>query len=213
MKIGNLKEAWEQNLQESKNKPLWQKTLVAVGILLAIVAAVGLLSPDSERNFEEGKQAGISVAQASPTAVSPSPAADSKQKLLEDLQEIIDYNQKLEKILTENGQLSTDIGRLLGKWPNLTDQEIIKFVSLTIAAEGSHKALEEITPPQGLTNIHNKYVKSYKTFGGAMPTLRSGLYNDDPELISLATGKIGEATDLLNEAAEDLNTFTKSLEN
>lgn len=150
---------------------------------------------------------------SSSASVIPSPTSTPKLELSEDPQKYIDYSQKLSTILGENGKLATDIGNLVGKWPDLTGQELVKLAALTVAAESSHEDLESITPPIELLSIHKKYVDGYKIYGEAMPILRDGLDADDPALISRATSKVKESGRLLEEANKKLDAFSKSLGN
>lgn len=84
MVVRSIKEAWDSSYRESQNKPWWHKLLVVLVLLFTVAAIFGLLSSKGEESLKDGKEAGINLAQTSPSSTSnpssspfPTPQASS----------------------------------------------------------------------------------------------------------------------------------------
>lgn len=196
----------------------WSKLItVAVGLFIFFII-LGIFSPEGKRSAQEGFEAGKKVASESPSPKEPpsttqSPSLSPKLNLKEDPQKYIDYSSKMEEIFDSQTRASTDLSALLGKWPDLTDSEVISLVADTVVLEQGYDKALAITSPRELISTHSKYLQAYRLVKTAMPIFREGLDNQDATLIEEFSAKMSEATKITQEATQELNLFTESVKN
>ncbi len=180
--------------------------MVVLGLFILFVV-IGLVSPQGQQSLKEGQKAGKSAASQD----SSSPTAIPKPSLQAEPQKYIDYSKSLASFFDDTNKFNTELVDLLGKYPNLTDDDRINLAKDTIIMEKAYDRILAIKPPPELLKTHQKYLSGYQLIKGSMPILRNALDNNNQDLLNQATAKIAEASKLISQANDEVSTFTNSL--
>lgn len=138
-----------------------------------------------------------------PTAPTPAPNSGvetitaSEQNYLTELGE---NNNTVGEALTELGNLTQNPQIGNDEW---TVEVVIQFVTIQIA----YKEATEMSPPNSLREVHNKYVQAISCFNDMTYLFAQGIDNNDSELIDEAIQKLEEGSELMDEATAAVNKF------
>jgi hypothetical protein len=68
----------------------------------------------------------------------------------------------------------------------------------------------EVTPPSSMANIHQKYVQAMSHYEAATHLIAQGIDELDPSLIDQATEELLRGGQLINEATQLIDEFTRA---
>lgn len=182
------------------------------------LAVIGATQNSYQAGFKEGKRAATTTSSPtliilpSPTTLStPTPTSEPTTNLQADPQEYLEYSTEMQSFFTDTNKANTELAELMGKYPYLTTEDVINLAKDTVILEMAHDRVSKILPPPELKSTHQKYIRAYKIIKDSMPILRDAFDNNDDTLFKQSTEKVIEASNLISQANDELNTFTKSL--
>lgn len=188
----------EEKYRASVKKDLEEKKkgkgcLIALGLLVGFFILIVAIGSGGEKK------------QPTPT---PTPVkqeeAEEAARALEYMQKAIVYNKDLTKYLDTRAEIGE-------KWPNWTDNDVIRFAAAGIGIENTYDLVKELTPPKTLTSSHQKWLKGLEFYKQAIPIANKGIDNLNADLIKKATALMEEGNRWISEATKEIEEIGKNL--
>lgn len=197
----------EEEYRDSIRKNLGEKKkgkgcLIAIGLLVGFFILIATISSGGGEK-EKPKPTPTPVKQEEVEAT-PKIAPEEATKIAEYSLKAAVYSADLAKFWDTRAEIG-------GKWPNWTDDDVIKFAAAGIGIENTYDLVKELTPPKTLISAHQKLLKGLELYKQAIPIANKGIDNFDADLIKEATALMEEGNKWVNEAVKEIKEITEKL--
>jgi len=197
----------EEKYRASVRKDLEEKKkgrgcLIAIGLLVGFFILIAAVSDGGEK--EKPKPTPLPVKQEETEAtpkVTPEEAA-----------RIAEYSLKASVYSTDLTNFWNTRAELGEKWPNWTDDDVVKFAAAGIGIENTYDLFKELTPPKTLDSAHQKLLKGLELWKRSVAIANEGIDNFDADLIKQATALMEEGNKWVNEATKEIEEITEELQ-
>jgi len=196
----------EEKYRDSIRKDLGKKKkgkgcLIAIGLLVGFFILIGVMSSGGKK--EKPTPTPTPVKQEEPKATS--------EVASEEETEIAKYALKVAQISTQAAEAMAIRSETLGKWPNWTNNDVIRFAAAGISLENAYAMAKELTPPEIMVSVHQKMLKGFKLWADSVPITNKGIDDLNPEVIKKATKLIEEGNVWINEATKETEEIAEKL--
>lgn len=203
----NLRAVSKTEKKEKKKEkvPWWKPRGKAAKLFVVIVSIIIFFNIIS----------GLTDGQNEKPIPTPTPIkVEDKEKPDSDINEIdkiIAYSSSVVAVSEQVGEAMFLRSEIVGRWPNWTNEDVIKFAAAGISLENSYSMAKELTPPEIMVSVHQKMLKGLKLYAESVPIANEGIDNIDPALIEKSADMINEGTTWMNEATKEVEEITENL--
>lgn len=198
----NRKKIKKSIRETSKPKPKkkGKGCLTIIGLLIGFIILTGAIGNGGENE------------KPTPT---PKPikeeVKENPESNLDEADKVVSYASSTVRISDQVAEAMSLRSEIVGRWPNWTSEDTIKFAAAGISLENSYTMAKELTPPEIMVSVHQKMLKGLKLYAESVPIGNEGIDNVDPELIEKSADLINEGTVWINKAVEEVDEIVETL--
>jgi len=182
-----------------------KKLLIGLGAIVGIIIIIAVIATTTGPETQPGQIEPAQPPQTQPTPgeITPTPIPTLTASEQAYATTIAEDSSKVAKAMSELGSLMSN--------PQIgNDDWTLKVAAQLATIRVLYDEAMEIEPPSSMTDIHYKYVQAMKHYETATHLIAQGIDELDADLINQAVAELETGNQLINEATELTQEFTKA---